>query len=339
LKAADHALMPHGGWPKKRRAWVNFAVPITILFFIPFSLSFQFTPLGTVNSRVRKIPRIPLPVTILIPVFNREKYLRRALSSAVNQSLRDIEILIVDDGSTDNSSFIAEEFQRADDRIRILRHSANSGTHVARITGVENAHGAYILSLDPDDIMLPHLAEDTVQIALLHNADMVEFQSLEVVEGTAKLFSFLNPPTIELAGSELLELFRNHGLNWNLWKRLIRRSVYLRAVTAFPRAVKIKRVIYAEDKLQFGTMLLFTKRYYFFKGLGYIYYRDNPDNSESGVQQTKKEALKQLRYVERGLRFMYKTIGNLTYKRWTAVPDAFGKQAKKALEALDGGSD
>jgi glycosyltransferase involved in cell wall biosynthesis len=269
-----------------------------------------------------------------MPVFNREKYLRRAIMSAMNQTLRDIEILIVDDASSDNSSLIAESFQREDERIRIVRHTANAGTHVARITGVENARGLFILSLDPDDILLPHIAEDSLEIALVYDLDIVEFQCLEVFEGVVKLFNFLNPPAINLSGPDLLELFSNHGLNWNLWKRLIRRSVYLRAVEAFPRAVRLKRVIYAEDKLHFGTILLFTRKAYYLKELGYVYYRDNPENSESGVQQTKKEALKQLRYVERGLRFLYKTIGNLTYRRGFIVPQALGKPAKKGLEPL-----
>jgi glycosyltransferase involved in cell wall biosynthesis len=252
----------------------------------------------------------------------------------MNQSLTDIEILIVDDGSSDDSNKIATEFQKSDPRIRIVRHTSNLGTHVARITGVENARGEYILSLDPDDVLMPHIAEDSLLAALIHESDIVEFQCLEVVDGVAKLFTFLNPPSIDTPKLELVELFSNHGLNWNLWKRLIRRSVYLQAVGALPRAVIVKRVIYAEDKLHFGTLLLFTNSYHYLKELGYVYFRDNPENSESGVYQPKKEALKQLRYVERGLRYLYKTIANITYTRWLAVPPALGKQAKKGLEPI-----
>jgi hypothetical protein len=80
-------------------------------------------------------------------------------------------------------------------------------------------------------------------------------------------------------------------------------------------------VIYAKHKLHFEPLLLFSKKHYYLKEIEYVDFRDNPENSESGVRQTKKEALKQLRYVERGL-------------RWLEMPVALGKQAKKGLAPI-----
>jgi glycosyltransferase involved in cell wall biosynthesis len=261
-----------------------------------------------------------LPVSIVIPVFNLEHYLYRAITSAMNQSLKDIEILVVDDGSRDHSMSIVENLMRVDSRLRIVRHSTNAGTHAARTTCVENARGVFILSLDPDDVLFPFTAEDALHVAVLHYADVVEFQALEVVNGSARLFSFLNPPVMKATGFALAELFSNHQLNWNIWKRLVRRDAYAKALAVLPRGAKMRRIIYAEDKLHFGCILLFARRFYYLKAIGYIYYRDNPDNSESGKQQTRREALRQLRYVERGLKYMYKKIANLSYTRWMEIP-------------------
>jgi glycosyltransferase involved in cell wall biosynthesis len=224
---------------------------------------------------------------------------------------------------------IVENLMRVDSRIRIVRHSSNAGTHIARTTCVENARGVFILSLDPDDALFPFIAEDALHVAILHDADVVEFQVLEVLNGSAHLFNFLNPPVVKTSGFAVAELFSNQKLNWNIWKRLVKREAYMKALAILPRGAKTRRVLYAEDKLHFGCILLFTRKFYYLKALGYIYYRDNPDNSESGKQQTRREALRQLRYVERGLKYMYRKVANLSYTRWMEIPTGLAALKKR----------
>jgi glycosyltransferase involved in cell wall biosynthesis len=287
----------------------------------------RFYPIS--QTKITPLPRLPLPVSIVIPVFNRERYLERAIRSAMAQSLDPIEIVIIDDCSTDNSSAIIHELKADDPRLRLYRHNENAGTHAARTTGVRKARGAYILSLDPDDRLLPFIAEDAVHQALLHSADIVEFQVLEVLNGSVHLFSFLSPPLQTCDGLTLADLFANHHLNWNLWKRLIRREVYTKALLLLPQNARSKRVIYAEDKLHFGLVVLCSEKFYFLKEVGYVYFRDNPDNSESGKQQTQRAALRQLRYVEKGLYYLYKKHANISYVRFTGVPAGLGSILKR----------
>jgi glycosyltransferase involved in cell wall biosynthesis len=266
------------------------------------------------------LPRIALPVSIIIPSYQRERYLERAIRSALNQTLRDIEVLVVDDHSTDSSMAIVERVMAGDRRLRLVRHSANCGTHAARITGVLYAAGQFILSLDPDDEIFPYIAEDAVHLALLHRVDVVEFHVMEVVRGCAKQFSFMNPPAARGGGAQLARWFSGQQLNWNIWKRLIRRSVYMRALNILTPRIRSKRIIYAEDKLHAGLVFLVANGFVFLKEPGYVYYKDNPENSESGTQQTKKECLRQLRYVERALKYFYRQNGNLTYQIWQDNP-------------------
>ena len=90
-------------------------------------------------------------VSVIIPVYNMEKYLRQALDSVINQTLKDIEIICVDDCSTDNSLKILEEYASKDERFVILKQEQNQGQGVARNRALDIAKGEYIMFLDPDD--------------------------------------------------------------------------------------------------------------------------------------------------------------------------------------------
>ena len=90
-------------------------------------------------------------VSVIIPIYNVEKYLEECLDSVVNQTFKDIEIICVNDGSTDNSLQILEEYALKDNRIYIINQK-NRGVSVARNNGIKKAHGEYICFIDPDDI-------------------------------------------------------------------------------------------------------------------------------------------------------------------------------------------
>lgn len=91
-------------------------------------------------------------VSVIIPVYNAEKYLRECLDSVVNQTLRDIEIICVDDGSTDSSPAVLAEYAARDSRVRVLTQE-NSGVGPARNAGIRAARGEFVAFLDPDDLL------------------------------------------------------------------------------------------------------------------------------------------------------------------------------------------
>src|SRR6267378_3691627 len=97
-------------------------------------------------------PGAPL-LSIVLPVYNRERMLKRAIESCLAQDFADFELIVVDDGSTDRSVSVAEAYR--DPRISVVRHPVNRGVGPARNTGVDAAGGEWIVCLDSDDELLP----------------------------------------------------------------------------------------------------------------------------------------------------------------------------------------
>ncbi|MGL6168239.1 MAG: glycosyltransferase family 2 protein, partial [Fusobacteriaceae bacterium] len=89
-------------------------------------------------------------ISVIIPVYNTEKYLRRCLESIINQSLKEIEIIIVNDGSPDGSSKIIDEFSQKDKRIKVI-NKKNGGISSARNVGLKKSLGEYVIHIDSDD--------------------------------------------------------------------------------------------------------------------------------------------------------------------------------------------
>lgn len=110
-------------------------------------------------------------VSIIVPVYNVEKYLKRCLDSLVNQTLKDIEIICVNDGSTDGSLAILDEYVRNDDRIVVINQE-NSGQSVARNRGIDVAKGEYLGFVDSDDWVSEDYFEKLYNSAIQNNAEI-----------------------------------------------------------------------------------------------------------------------------------------------------------------------
>lgn len=112
-------------------------------------------------------------VSIIVPVYNAEKYLDQCVESLVNQTYADIEILLVDDGSKDRSGAICDRWAKADSRIVVI-HKQNAGASLARKDGIYAASGKYVCFLDSDDYVEPTFCEQMLTQMQVHAADIVE---------------------------------------------------------------------------------------------------------------------------------------------------------------------
>lgn len=110
-------------------------------------------------------------LSVIVPVYNVEKYLLRCLNSILSQSYNNIEIILIDDGSTDSSSRLCDEAALRDNRITVI-HKINEGLGLARNTGIENAIGKYLSFIDSDDYIEPDMFKNMVSRILETNADL-----------------------------------------------------------------------------------------------------------------------------------------------------------------------
>lgn len=124
-------------------------------------------------------------VSIIVPIYNVEKYLEKCIHSILNQTYKNLEIILVDDGSPDRCGEICDQYAKKDGRIIVL-HQKNRGLGAARNAGIARASGKYLLFVDSDDYVDAELAEKTVKLAEVENADIVIFDYLAVEEETGR---------------------------------------------------------------------------------------------------------------------------------------------------------
>lgn len=111
-------------------------------------------------------------ISVIVAVYNIEKYIAKCIESIINQTYKDLEIILVDDGATDSSGQICEEYAKKDSRIKVI-HRVNGGLSAARNTGIEWAHGDFIAFVDGDDWIEPTMYEEMINQALEKKADFV----------------------------------------------------------------------------------------------------------------------------------------------------------------------
>ncbi|MCL1891752.1 MAG: glycosyltransferase [Alphaproteobacteria bacterium] len=112
-------------------------------------------------------------ITVIMPVYNVEKYLRASLDSVLGQSFKDFKLICINDAGTDGSWDIAREYAAADARIKLMEHEKNEGISATRNTGLGVVSGGYVMFVDSDDTIHPQVLEIALYFAKKHNADIV----------------------------------------------------------------------------------------------------------------------------------------------------------------------
>ena len=111
-------------------------------------------------------------ISIIVPIYNAEKYIHRCLDSILAQTYKNFELILINDGSIDNRGKICDEYSQRDNRIKVI-HKNNGGVASARQCGIENAKGEYTIHIDPDDWVESNMLEELYNKAIKEKADVV----------------------------------------------------------------------------------------------------------------------------------------------------------------------
>lgn len=150
-------------------------------------------------------------ISVIIPVYNVEKYLPKCIDSVMEQTYENIEIILVDDGSTDGSPSICDAYGEKDERIRVL-HKANGGLSDARNAGLEIAKGAYIGFVDGDDWIHPCMYQRLYELLQEHNAELSVCQYRQVSSKDSVKEEIENGKVLVYHGLEAMEAYINEEL-------------------------------------------------------------------------------------------------------------------------------
>lgn len=245
-------------------------------------------------------------ISLIVPVFNCEKYLDRCIESIIGQVFSDFEVILIDDGSTDKSSQICDDYQKRDGRFRTI-HQDNRGQAAARNLGVRLATAEWITFIDADDIIHPQFLE------LLYNATIsnnVLIGACQAYEGNVLPDSFFKhqdcrPSLIKINENTLLKLYHSGDtdaskfLYWVVWGKIIHKSI----ISEYPFT---ENRIYEDNAVVF-KWLFSAKNIVFCNNLMYFYYINK------GGTTKKKYTLERLDWLW-AVQEQIKFYGEINYK-------------------------
>lgn len=164
-------------------------------------------------------------ISVIVPVYNVEKYLERCIDSILKQTYSDLEILLIDDGSSDKSGKICDEYAKKDNRIKVI-HKKNGGISDVRNVGIENAKGDYIGFVDSDDYIADDMFETLYKLSNENNADISIVSFYEMYNG--KLIGVRDDKTLTKMDKQeaLKELLIDTNIQSYMWNKLFKKELF-----------------------------------------------------------------------------------------------------------------
>jgi len=232
---------------------------------------------------------IKVKISIVVPLYNMEKIFNICMESLLKQTIEDIEIIIIDDGSTDNSGRMADEYAETNQNVVVV-HQENGGLSAARNTGIDRAEGKYIAFVDSDDYVAHDMMKVLYDEAEVNSADLaicnfyrdnIATADKSEVKGFAKAGLYDN--------KEALKMFLARRITGHAWNKLFRRRIFIERNIRFP----VNRLY--EDFPTIGKFLVFSQTivcvdrplYYYVQRVGSI--TDN--QSIKGINDTIQGAM------------------------------------------------
>ena len=242
-------------------------------------------------------------VSLIIPIYQVEDYLSMCLDSCLEQTLLDMEIICVDDGSKDDSGNIADAYAKLDPRIKVI-HKENGGLSSARNAGLKAAQGELIMFLDSDDYLQPWACARMWEENLQHPADIIIFGS-DVFPAYYKvddwLWWTLSTPKAYFTKFKPFVLFKTTGAIPFVWRQAYTRKLLEKADVMFDESVR-----YGEDVIFQLEVFPYAKYFSFIPDRAYMYRFQRPDSLMAVEKKDEDGRIrKHITVVEKGSAFWY----------------------------------
>ena len=285
-------------------------------FIIPIHLYFKLCEKGILfDNRIYEKVMNP-KISIVLPVKNREEFILRSLRSIQNQPMKDIEIIFIDDASTDKSVSLIEEYQKTDKRIVLIKHEVNQGTLKTRNEGIYKAKGEYIQFADSDDALHYNILNIAYNEAKKGNYDIVQFKVIRKRLTESYSYYGYDRKTTPIYQPELSSLmyYYNGTLfqsDFHVWDKLIKREVLIRALQSIKKYYLKQHMSINEDGVIDFMLLKTAKSYKFIKDYGYIYVA----NPSGAIYSLNKTMNKSVRDYILYLRYLFEHTDNNEYEK------------------------
>ena len=230
-------------------------------------------------------------ISVIVPVYNVEQYLSRCIDSILAQTFTDFEVLLIDDGSTDNSGKICDEYAERDSRIRVF-HKENGGVSSARNLGLDNAQGEWIFYIDSDDYLDISALDCIAPYCLPKDIDLILFDYY-IDYKSHKYYTY---QTYYVDKIKQINEILNGKVEGYVWNKVIRKSLLTKNDIKFPEKINLW-----EDMAMVIKLFYFASNVKLLKQGLYHYAQNNTSLVHSMTEQKIQDKINACRYIERFL--------------------------------------
>ncbi|MGH2304757.1 glycosyltransferase family 2 protein [Campylobacter taeniopygiae] len=217
-------------------------------------------------------------ISIILPTYNVEPYIERALQSCINQTFKNIEIIVVDDCGNDKSIEIAKDYANKDERIKIIHNEKNLGLLRTRYEGVKAAISDYIMFLDPDDYLELNACEECIKVLDNNEVDLICFNYNNIKSTYIEKFDFFIDAKFNQEDFLFFLISKLDDYNWNIWSKIYKKEIYLRIFKENEKLTSL-RINMAEDTLFFIICLNYVNKIHTISHKIYNYNKINLNSS------------------------------------------------------------
>ena len=264
--------------------------------------------------KLKKIKKYENPkISIISPIYNRGKYAFRFIKSIQNQNFKQIEIIIIDDCSNDETKALIKQYQKEDQRIILIQNKKNKGTFASRNIGALKSRGQYVMIPDPDDILEQNCLHYFYNFAKKNDYELLRFY---VYRGNGNIYfsghvvplpsKAIFQPEISTYLFYALKVLRQ--IDYNISNKFIKRECLIRALNIISNEIFIYMINFEDGVLNY-FLYRAAKSYYLIKKIAYYYIKNRESITRKGINTS------DLKYIFLHLKFVFEYSKNNKYEK------------------------